>query len=427
MILRELHPSDFYKRFNKRLMRSNVVLASQFQSYSICTEFALRWFLEKYKYKFFNSIYVEGRHSFDEFRKFSTIDEQLMRANPILAMIPNINLEHNRDWIDSNPEIPMLLRRTKMDGTFFNDLEKDLHLQIILKTILMTFQYKLRFDTRAEQLDNLEKIKLKHRAGWTETRELVLDIHVPREIMAQIAVDAGFKINQDLDIEDPFAFLKYLNSHSYITFVYKLRCVNNRNEFFIKMPNCTAHIKSNMPSADEGERKDHTVTNFTIDFDIEVEMTAPYAFTYFSQEAQPYITTNPITTDEKIAVMMGIKTEFPPVDEHGWELFSTTEYMVDEEDLKNDLIIDFNEYLKGTTLQEIIHYTNSIRISPEAFVNFKLFNNGLDMPYRMDWNCMKCIIPNAKNVTTVIGVYCDMQYIHNFQLQIKETIKDRIY
>ena len=130
----------------------------------------------------------------------------------------------------------------------------------------MNFVFKMRVNTRAEQLDLFNFIKIKHRAGYSESRELALDIHVPKEIIAQIAHDNGFEMDSQLNIKDPIKLLKYLNSNSYIPFVYKFRCSNGNNEFFIKVPNCMVHLKSEMPSMDDGERQDMISTNYNIDF-----------------------------------------------------------------------------------------------------------------------------------------------------------------
>jgi hypothetical protein len=98
--------------------------------------------------------------------------------------------------------------------------------------------------------------------------------------MQQVAFDNGFAINDNGDIEEPMKLLEYLNSHSYLPFLYKLRCSTGNKEFFIKVPNCVAHIKADIPQMDDGERQDTIVTNYNIDFQVEIEMTAPYCYTY---------------------------------------------------------------------------------------------------------------------------------------------------
>ena len=424
--LREIKPADLCKGYTNRYLLSSVILPSQYQAYSLCTEFAKEWFLDKFNKNYFNSIYVEGKHSFDEFRKFSEIDDQLKRVNPILAIVPVIDMSHNRDWIDSTPEIPLNLRRTKMEGTFFNDLEKGIHVQLMFKTIKMSFNYKIRLNTRAEQLDMFEYIKIKHRAGWSESKEVSLDIHVPKEIMVQMAYDAGIQIKDNL-ITEPIKLLNYANSHSYLPFLYKMRCVNGNNEFFVKVPNCMVHLKSEMPSMDDGERQNALTTNYTIDFNVEFEMTAPYMYTYYSQKEQTHIIDEGISQDNTIVIMKSVRTQIPDFDEHKWQLYTTTEYMVDKEDLNQELEIDFDEFFEGTDLKEIMHYTKNIALHPSVFINFKFFNDGEPKEYEMDWTNMKCKLKGEiYNVTTVIGIYCDMAYINNVMTNLEDMDKSRI-
>lgn len=428
--MRKMDITNFNRKM-PRFLRSSVTLPSQYQAYAICVEFAKEWFLEKFNPNFFNSVYVEGKHSFDEFRKFSTIDQQLKKVNPILAIMPSIDMANNRNWIDSSPEIPLVMRRSRFEGCFFNDMNtcNSKHLQISFKTITMNFNFKMRVNTRAEQLDLCEFVKINHRAGWTETRHLTLDIHVPKEIIAQIACDAGFKIDENLDVVEPLKVLKYLNSNSIIPFVYKLRCANGNKEFFIKVPNCVAHIKSELPSLDDGERVGTLNTNYSIDFNLEVEILAPYAYMYYSQCEQKIINTRPSYKEATaITVMRAVKTEIPQVDEHKWKLMSTTEYMVDEEDLGTCITIDFSEFFKGTDIQKIIDYTLSININPRVFLNFKLFNDSYERAYEMDWKTMKCLMYGSlENVTTVIGIYCDMEYVNNVLSQLQDLEHSRLH
>ena len=423
--LRPVSIRDLTQKKTPKVMRTSVTLPSQHQAYAVCVEFAKKWFLEKFKPNYFNSIYVEGSHSFDEFRKFSEIDQKLKRSNPLLAIIPSIDASHNRQWIDSQPEIPLMLRRSRIEGTFFNDMQKGLHCQLIFKTILMNFTYKIRSDTRAEQLDLAEFIKLKHRAGWTETRDIAVDIHIPKQIILQIAFDNGFKITNDGEVEEPMKLLEYLNSHSYIPFLYKLRCSTGNKEFFLKVPNCVAHIKTEMPSIDDGERQDMTSSNYNIDFQIEIEMTAPYCYTYFSQHEHPFLISMPTYSNyDKIAIMAAQMTILPDVDCNGWDKIVTTEYDVDEEDLKAPIDIDFKELFRGHDLEKIINFTRAIAVSPTVFLNFIMFNDAIDLPYKMDWDSLICHIERPiTNCTTVIGIYADRKYINDTLIYLDEMDK----
>lgn len=427
--LRELTPSDLSKKFSRRvLLSSSVILPSQFQSYSICTEFARDWFLEKFNKDFFTHVHIDGKLGFDDLRKFDTTDKKIKRINPLLAIYPSINDEYNRDWIDSNPEGHLQsLRRTKMEGTFLFDKDNEVYLAIQFKSILMNFNYKMRVNTRAEQLDLLEFIKTNHRAGYTETHTMDLDVHVPKQIIAQIAYDVGLKVDDNLNVKEPYKLLSYLNSKSVLPFLYKFRCSNGNNEFFIRVPNCSAHIKMEMPSKDDGVRAGVDTTNYGIDFNIEVEMTAPMNYTYYCQHEQKYINDNTVCSDGLITVAKVVKTEIPDKNDKNWDLFVTTEYMIEKEDLWKPNIINMGEFLECTDMNEVLQYTLCNKINPAVFIDFKLFSDGHEKCYHMDWENLICTVEGvADNLTTVIAVYTDKKYINDVLINLKEMNKSRI-
>lgn len=425
--MRELKPSDFNRKYTPRMLLHSITLPSQYAAYAVCTEFAKLWFLEKFPEHFFNSIYVDGTHSFDEFRKFSDINQKLKRANPLLAIVPSIDIEHNRNWIDVNPEVPMMLRRARMEGTFFNDIRENrgLHLQIQFKTILMNFTYKIRLNTKGEALDMLEFIKFKHRAGMTDSKDLTLDIHVPKQIISQIAWDNDIRMYEDGTPVDSIQMLQYLNAHSYIPFLYKLRCATGNNEYFIKVPNCVAYIETQLPSMDDGERQNMLSTNFNVEFNIKVEMTAPYCYTYYSQHEQKWIKNKPIqdTNGYYIGVMMATKTEIPPEDEHHWKMIGEEpiQYVVEKEDLYMPLDIDFKSEFKDSDIGRVIKYTMDLYLNPYLFINFRIFNDGQPCEYEMDWNTLIMHLKEPiTNLTTVIAIYCDLEYINNTIIHLDE-------
>lgn len=430
--LRPFDPINAYENKTPRLMRTSVILPSQQQAFAVCTEVILQWFLDKYPDKYFNSVYVDGSHSFDEFRKLSKINQQMRKTNPLLALVPNIDAAYSRDWIDSTPEIPMLLRRSRFEGIFFNDIEhnKGLHLQLIFKSIKMNFLFKMRLDTRGQQLDMMEYIKVKHRAGWSETLTKDMDIHVPKSIISQIAFDNGFELVEGGNPKNPIELLNYLNTHSLIPFMYKLRCTTGNDEYFIKVPNCTVHIKSELPTMDEGERSNSITTNYNIEFPLEVEMTAPYCYTYFSQkEDHVYLNAGSTINDDVTAIMQASLTVIPNEDRNHWALLTATEYGVDECDIGKPLDINFKELFAGTEIGMVLDYTQKISISPAVFLNFIIFNDSKQLKYTMDWESMTAHIDEGIVVDrTVIGIYVDMKYVNNTIIFLKEldTKSDRV-
>ena len=430
--LRPFNPNDIYNNKTPKLMITSVILPSQQQAFAVCTEVILQWFLDKYKDDYFNSVYVDGTHSFDEFRKLSKINQQMKKTNPLLALVPSIDPSYNRDWIDSTPEIPMLLRRSRFEGIFLSDVQhnKGLHLQLIFKTIKMNFTFKIRLSTRGQQLDMMEFIKVKHRAGWSETLTRDMDIHVPKEIISQIAFDNGFDLTEGGNPKNPIEVLNYLNTHSLIPFMYKLRCTTGNDEYFIKVPNCTVHIKSELPTMDDGERNNMISSNYNIEFPLEVEMTAPYCYTYFSQkDTHMYLNAGPISNDATITIMQASLTIIPPEDRNHWALLTTTEYGVDEEDIGKPLDIDFKELFIGTEIGMVLDYTQRIAISPAVFLNFMMFNDSKPLKYTMDWGKMIAHIEEGIAVDrTVIGIYVDMKYVNDTIIFVKEldTKSDRV-
>ena len=428
--LRRMTPEDIYNLRGKthRELRTAVTLPSQYSSYAVCLEFIKEWFLSKFPHRFFNSIYVEGSHSFDEFRKFSDINAQLKRANPLLAIIPTIDMAHNRDWIDSNPEFPFSLRRTKMEGTFFNDIRdnRGLHLQIQFKTISMRVVFKIRLDTKAETLDMMEYIKLVMRAGWSETQNLALDVNVPRNIIQQIAWDNDILMNEDGTIVDNTKMLEYLNQYSLIPFLYKLRCATGNNEYFIKVPNCVAHIKSELPEMDDGDRQDQLTTNYNIDFPLEVQMSAPYCYIYYSQKDRKFILNGPKVDQDEVVVCVSkhVMTEIPPIDEHNWKMITeeAIRYEIDEEDIGKEIDIDFKPEFENTDIGALIQWNIDTHLAPELFINFKIFNDGKELKYDMDWNTLIMHIKDKiSNLTILIAVYTDQKYVNETLLYLRDS------
>ena len=418
--LRKITPDELYRDKTPRLLRSSILLPSQYNSYAVCTEFARDWFLDKWPRNFFNSIYIDGSKSFDQFRMFSKIDDKLKRTNPVLAIVPTIDMNHNRNFVDTNMEIGGYLRRSRMEGTIFADKrpDKGLYLAVQFKTIIMNFTYRMRVDTKAEQLDVIEFIKYKHRAGLTENQYISLDVLVPKKIITQIAFDNGIATDDFSGPRDPDEMLRYLNSHSIVPFLYKRRNATGTGEYFIRIENCGVHIRAEMPNADEnGERQDAEMIAYTLDFSVEIEMTAPYCYTYYSQHEQNIInSSSPVNDETAILLMKAVRADLPECNEVGWNQLVKTEYIVDMADLKDYVTIDFNELLKGELL-DIVNYTKSVALSPSLFLDFIIFNNDSYKNYELDWErnfltlTEKCDHPGF-----IIGIYADMSYINNVRI-----------
>ena len=156
-------------------------------------------------------------------------------------------------------------------------------------------------------------------------------------------------------------------------------------------------------------------------------MLAPYTYIYYTQAEQLKILNNRRLIDEGICVMVGKVTEVPKMDEHRWQLYTTTEYLVEQSDLGTELEIDMEEFLNGCDIKDIIKYTRDTAINPSMFINFKFFQNGYERDYNITWSDMKCkIIGPSNNLTTVIAIYTDMKYINETVINLKGLKDGRI-
>jgi hypothetical protein len=181
---------------------------------------------------------------------------------------------------------------------------------------------------------------------------------------------------------------------------------------------------------DDGERNNSITTNYNIEFPLEVEMTAPYCYTYFSQkDDHRYLNTGNVTNNTLVTIMQASLTTIPPEDENHWALLTPTEYGVDDADIGKPLDIDFKEIFNGTEIGMVLDYTQKIAISPAVFLNFMMFNDSKPLKYTMDWGKMIAHIDEGINVDrTIIGIYVDMKYVNDTIIFIKEldTNSDRV-
>ena len=157
--LKPLNIDEFRARNSKTLYRS-ICVPSSTQSYSLCIEFMKRWFLSKFPENTFKSIYVEGKNIYDDYR---TLDKTalLKRDKPALTITPDLNWDFNNENIDTYPYGMDLYTQTgRFKQSFFSYPQNNSYLGIGMETILMNFNYKIKLETRAQQLDMYKFIKL---------------------------------------------------------------------------------------------------------------------------------------------------------------------------------------------------------------------------------------------------------------------------
>ena len=424
--------NEFKNAHSKTLYRS-ICVPSMVQSYSLCIEYIKNWFLSKFGENVFKTVYIDGKNIFDEYRKLSKL-EIVKKQKPALAIVPSINWDFNNDNIDSYPYGLELYTQTgRFKDSFFSCPETNSYLGIGLELILMPFTFHIKLETRAQQLDMYKYIKMACRVGFTCGENVDLDFHIPYKLILQMARDNGFETYTKKDeelIKDIPKFLRWLNMHSALPFLYKHRALNGKNEFFLRMKNMYVHIRPTDLSADDGERESQMMNNFNIDLSIEVRFPAPKMYAYYSDNAhklteiygawyQPNGTISTCYTFKKTIIQDKNK--------YNWPLLLNTTYEIDPEEVNTKISIDLSELFVDDEIGGCIKDCLSKGISPGIFCDIVFYNNAEYLTGKLDWETMIFKSNNiVRGIGTYIGIYVDNDFLSDYILEQSNAYKTRV-
>lgn len=428
--------SDFDKKHSKTLYRS-ICVPSTVQSYSLCIEYMKRWFLSKFPKDTFKTVYVDGKNIYDDFRSLSKL-EILKKQRPTLSIFPSFSWDFNNDNVDSYPYgLDLYTQTGRFKNSFFSCPETSSYMGIGMETILMNFTFSIKLETRAQQLDMFKFMKLAHRVGFTCGEDVDLDFHIPYPLMIQLAKDNGFSVyekdkgpkdNKIECVENVSEFLRWLNLHSSLPFLYKYRTLNGNNEFFLRMRNMYVHVRPTDISADDGDRQGQMNADFGIELNAEVRFPAPQMYAYYSNNAHKlesiytpwYQPHGPVTT---CYTFKG--TVIPDENRYGWPLFMSTTYEENDDTAYKQLKVDMSELLQGD-IGDCIKDCLMKGISPSIFCDFAFYNGNGYIDGNMDWsNLMFTSNDPVRTGGTYIGVYVDKDYVANY-ITSKSGMDNRI-
>lgn len=433
--MRIINTYEFNRQSSKTLYRS-ICVPSVVQSYSLCVEYMKRWFLSKFKQDVFKSIYVDGKYIYDEFRSLSKV-EILKRKKPSLTITPSISLDFNDNNIDNYPYgMDMYVQTGKFKESFFSCTENNSYMGLGMEVLLMNFEFKIKVETRAQQLDLYKYINLACRVGFTCGEDVDLDFHIPYELILQLARDNGFNtyikkqnnFNEEI-IENVPEFLRWLNMHSELPFLYKYRTLNGKNEFFIRMRDMYVHIRPTELSADDGDREGQITSNFILTLNAEVRFPAPKMYAYYSDNAHKlekiytawYQPNGPISTCYTFK-----STVIPDKNGYGWPLYMSTTYEDNEQEEFTKLIIDLSELFEGD-INNCILDCISKGISPSIFCDIMFYNSGEYITGIINWETFKFESDNiVKSKGTYIGIYVDNDFVADYLLHSSNAYNNRI-
>lgn len=404
-----------------------ITLPSYVHGYSLAIQYMTQWFESKFDREYFKGgIYVDGKHVLDDYKKFS---KNIVKGlNPRARIVPTIEYDYDRETVDNYLAPPEIyLRKSKYNESFFRDYDRDIFLGLDMKALRMNFSFKVRVSTRSQQLDIYNRMEKSFRIGATQSEDISADFHIPKSIILNIADRAGFEIKNG-EVVDIVDFLEYLNKHSDLPFLFKIRAINQKLEFFIRLNGLYTHISTkDKLQLDDGERDGKLDFNFHIEMNATLTIPIPHFYSYYSASD----ITTVIETKEKddaVAIYSVNVFDIPKVDENGWAQAAITEYVTEEGDTEMDLSSIFTG---DNILAQAINHDLNRGISPYKFINIKVYR-GADVAkacnIKMDWNSKIAYFEQPENEDRLsIVVYYDRNYINTLDIELNKYNQNRIY
>ena len=410
-------------KIDKQLLK-NLCVPSTSHTYSVAVEFFKNWILSKFDKTYFKTVYIDGKHLFDEFANINE-RELIKRGKPAIAIIPNIDIDYNREGIDiSLHDLNYYARTFNYRDTFFKDLTNDLYLGVSFDQLLFQFQIKIKVNTKAKQLDLVRYLKMAYKIGATSGYYTDMDVHVPYDMLFDLAEKVGFEVDYDNKlIKEPFKFLAYLNRHSEVPFIYKLRNMNSKCEFFLRASNMYVHLRVPDINIDDGERQNQVSSNYYIEFSAEMRFPAPKIFCYFTMHQSEFLRFN--LEGESRTYMVNF-SNIPATNEKAWDQFINVPY--EEEDKSKPLTINFKEiFEKDINIMRVISACNKAYISPSVFLDFKIFNHGEEYLYDIDWTNMSLTTRRpVEHTLSNFVVYVNKEFFNDSITTMDNAMKQRI-
>lgn len=421
------YPMNEVKDGNITKLYTNLCVPSYVHGYSLAIEYMSKWFEDTYpEENFFKSIYIDGKHVIDDYKKFT---KQLVKGeNPRARIEPRVQFDYDMETVDLYQAPPWLfLRRSRWQDSFFKDHDRNLYLLMNVRGMRMDFNFKVRVNTRSQQLDTFNKMELSYRVGATQAHKLSVDWHVPKDIMLYIANKAGFAVKDGI-VLDIIGFINYLNAHSDIPFLFKLRAINKKPEFFIRVSNLYTHIAiPEKLQMDEGERDGKLDFNFHVEMNAVLTMPVPHFYTLYS--ADDFVQKIDLKEDTvgSIAIHTINLIDIPKVDEHGWPQACMTDYICD----KGEKEVDISGLFTGENiLSKTINHDMLLGVNPNHFVSMKIYRDedlARRVDFWMDWK-NKIIHFNDLMMDELIHIviYYDRNYVNELVVNLNDYNDNRI-
>lgn len=424
-VRRTKYPSE---KINK--LHANLALPSYVHGYSLAAQFMYNWFESKFEKDYFKGgIYVDGKHVLDDYKNLIKDKKEIVKGqNPRARMGFTVEYDFDREMLDTYLAPPDLyLRKSKYNESFFKDYDRDMFLGIEMKALKMNFNFKVRVNTRSQQLDIYNRMLMYFRIGSTMYENLSIDFHIPKAIILNIADKAGFDIKNN-EVVDVISFLQYLNAHSDLPFLFKIRAVNQKAEFFIRIRDLYTHIDcKDKLQIDDGERDGKLDFNFHVEMNCVLTIPIPHFYSFYSASDLTIGIETKELSQNCVAIYSINVFDIPDVDHNGWIRAAITEYATD----KGDTEIDLSRIFEGdNVLSQSVKHDLTKGISPQHFINIVVYH-GNDIAklckIKMDWETKIAYFDQPQEEEILyIAIYYDRKYINELDIELNNYNKSRL-
>ena len=416
-------------------LNKKISIPSEVHGYSLAVDFMQRWFYKSFDRlvtshdgrDFFKTRYVNGKNVFDDFRIFNTLDKEtyVKRPKPIVIITPEPNFHEDRRGLKQFANMlgpDKMINRIDHNNYFFLDEEKKIKIVVSLTTLEVKFNFKIKVDSRAKQIDLLRYMQLNFREGDTQGLYLDLDFHIPEDIVYALAYNSGY-LDDNMDVVNSMDFLNYINRHSKLPVTYKLRTINGKSEYFIRVPHQYIHINNtDRLEIDNGERVGMLDNNFCIEMNPILTIPIPYLYAYYT--VQDLDINIPTVEFADLGLYTFKVLDIPDSNEKGWDKFASSEIYCDNILKEGESEIINISSIFTSDMMKYINYCKNCYLSPTIFIDFKLFNgNGGNIKFNIDWNKMELEIkgPICDDRKCLLVIYLDKNYINS-----NKIIEDKI-
>ena len=150
-------PRDFFE-YRPQLYR-NLAMPSYVHGYSLAIEYMRDWFLSHFDKDFFKVVHINGKHVLDDWKHFNNYN--IKREKPMLAIVPTVDYDYDRESLDLYmADQNLLLKRSNYQQSFLKDYDSMTFLYMQPRALKMNFTFKVRVNSRAEQLDLYNKMEI---------------------------------------------------------------------------------------------------------------------------------------------------------------------------------------------------------------------------------------------------------------------------